>query len=266
MDELAAFNQSRWDELSARGIEFSRPWLDLTPEEARRQIDPERLIGDVTGQDVLLLAGGGGQQSAALAMLGAHVTVLDLSETQLAKDRQAADHYGFSVRTLQGDMRDLSRFPGSSFDLVWHAHSLCFVPDAAQVIDQVAAVIRPAGLYRLYCTNPFVQDLHDEWNGEGYLLKRPYEDGEVAIADPCWEFDAPEGETVRVEGPREFRHTVSTVINSLVAAGFVLLGFWEETSDEPSPEPGSWQHFKSVAPPWLTFLSRHEPDLVRRSP
>ena len=40
--------------------------------------------------DVLCLAAGGGQQSVAFALLGANVTVFDLSETQLEHDRLAA--------------------------------------------------------------------------------------------------------------------------------------------------------------------------------
>ena len=259
MDELAKFNRDRWNELSANGLIYSRPWTDLTKEEASNRIDPQKMLGDVTDKEVLLLAGSAGQQSVAFAMLGARVTVFDLSEAQLEKDRQSAKHHGFSVQTRQGDMRDLSIFPESSFDLVWHAHSLSFVPNAAQVIDQVSHVIRPKGLYRLYCTNPFVQDLHDEWNGEGYVLKRPYIDGEMEIADPYWEFDTPEGKTVRVKGPREFKHTLSTIINSLVSAGFVILGFWEETAEHPCAEEGSWPHFKSVAPPWMIFVSRLDP-------
>ena len=39
---------------------------------------------------------------------GSNVTVLDLSETQLERDRLAASHYGHSIVTEQGDMRDLS--------------------------------------------------------------------------------------------------------------------------------------------------------------
>jgi len=56
-------------------------------------------------------------------MLGANVTVLDLSESQLQKDRYAADHLGATIETCQGDMRDLSRFQPDTFDLVWQPYS-----------------------------------------------------------------------------------------------------------------------------------------------
>ena len=40
---------------------------------------------------------------------------------------------------------------------------------------------------------------------------------------------------------------------------FVILGFWETTSDESDPEPGSWEHFKSVAPPYITLWAEYRP-------
>jgi 2-polyprenyl-3-methyl-5-hydroxy-6-metoxy-1,4-benzoquinol methylase len=48
----------------------------------------------VKGKDVLCLASSGGQQSAAFGVLGANVTVFDLSENMLKKDVATAKHYG----------------------------------------------------------------------------------------------------------------------------------------------------------------------------
>ena len=121
MDELAKFNKERWEDLAQSGISFSRPFLNLNKQSAREVIDPQNVLGDVNGKDVLCLAASGGQQSVAFAMLGANVTVIDISETQISRDREAAEHYGFSIETHQGDMRDLSRFANDAFDIVWHA-------------------------------------------------------------------------------------------------------------------------------------------------
>ena len=78
---------------------------------------PESLLG-VKGKDVLCLASGGGQQSAVFGLLGANVTVVDLSQGQLDGDKTAAKHYGYSIQTVQADMRDLSCLSSDSFDLV----------------------------------------------------------------------------------------------------------------------------------------------------
>src|SRR5215208_2335729 len=96
---------------------------------ARGWLDPAGWLGDLDGRRVLCLAGGGGRESACFSLLGARVTVFDLSPEQLERDRTAAAHYGKSVETLCGDMRDLSALQGADFDLVWHPYSLNFVPD-----------------------------------------------------------------------------------------------------------------------------------------
>ena len=80
LDDLAKFNQERWDELAREGIEYARPYLDMDENSARALVDPDGFIGDARGLDVLCLAAGGGQQTAAFGLLGANVTCIDLSE------------------------------------------------------------------------------------------------------------------------------------------------------------------------------------------
>jgi len=204
--------------------------------------------------DVLCLAASGGQQSAAFGILGARVTVFDLSEIQLSKDRLAARHYGFPIETIQGDMQDLSVLRPEAFDLVWLAHAINFVPDARGVLRQVARVCRGGAKVRITFTNPYVHGAWDSPVGKGFLLSQPYHDGErVDTGDPFWTFKDLEGKTQSVEGPAEFRHGVSTIMNALIADGFRILGFWEELGHDPDPRIGSWEHFMTVAPPWLTI-------------
>ena len=85
LDDAARFNRDRWEDLARAGVGFSRPWTDLDAARARERVDPEGMLGGVAGLDVLCLAGGGGQQSVAFAILGARVTVLDFSSTQLGR-------------------------------------------------------------------------------------------------------------------------------------------------------------------------------------
>jgi ubiquinone/menaquinone biosynthesis C-methylase UbiE len=96
-----------------------------------------------------------------------------LSETQLACDRDTAAHYRFPIATELGDMRGLSRFAPASFDLVWLARGINFVPDARRAISEAARTLRPGGLFRMECTDPFIHGAWDAWNGEGYLLRPP---------------------------------------------------------------------------------------------
>ena len=90
-------------------------------------------------------------------------------------------------------------------------------------------------------------------------MKARYEDAELHDEDPRWEFEGFDGTEKKVVGPREFRHTLSTMLNGLAGLRLVLLGLWEDTTNEIDPEPGSWEHFISVAPPYMTIWSRLSP-------
>jgi SAM-dependent methyltransferase len=264
VDELAKHNKERWEELVQADVLYSRPWLDLDRGIALDRLHLHSSVGEVAGKDVLVLAGGGGQHSAAFALLDARVTVFDLAEGQLAGDRRAAAHYGRPVATVQGDMRDLSGFAGGAFDIVYHPYSINFVPDPRPVFCEVWRVLRPGGFYQFGFHNPYVLGLDErEWDGRGYPLRMAYVDGEVAFADEDWEVGRSDGSSVRVPGPREFRHTLSTLINGLAGLGFVILslredgasGYTAPPGDYAAP-PGSWEHFCVVAPPYLTLWLR----------
>ena len=262
MDELSGFNRERWNGLVRAGILYSRPKLELDEQSAREIVDEAGLLGDVSGKRVLLLAGGGGQQSAAFGILGAQLTVLDLSDEQLAQDQRAADHYGYAPDLLQGDMRDLSRFAEDSFDMVWQPFSINFVPDVHPVFEGVARVLKSGGLYQVQWANPYTQTLNnpDYEAGRGYALNTIYADGEIdskaVYGTDNWVIEREDGTSSEVPGPREFRHTMSTFINGLVDSGFVILAFTEHRTHEEDPEPGSWEHCKAVSPPYLAFWTR----------
>src|SRR5437879_3824494 len=152
MDEIAQYNIKRWKALAEANALFTRPFFDLTAAEAAERLDPEGRLDDLAGKNVLCLAGGGGRQSAMFALLGAQVTVLDLSQEQLQRDREVARHYSFPIETVQGDMRDLSCFQEAAFDIVWHPYSINFIPDVQVVFRQVARILRRDGLYYLLRT------------------------------------------------------------------------------------------------------------------
>jgi len=262
MDDIARYNMARWDALVRAQAVFTRPWLDLTAESAQELLDSDGRLGAIAGQRVLCLAGGGGQQSAALALLGAEVTVLDLSAGQLERTQAAAEHYRLAIKTEQGDMRDLSRFGPGTFDLVYHPYSLNFVPDARAVLGQVARVLRAGGRYWFNCANPFVAGLvPGDWDGQGYPLSRPYvQGGPLTYVDEPWVF---RGETPSeaIDRPIEYRHTLSTLINCLVESGFTVTRVDEQFLGSPdiTAPPGSGDHFSAIAPPWLGFWATYQP-------
>lgn len=270
MDEVARYNRERWDALVQANALFTRPYLSLTAESARARLDPEGRLGDVSGKPVLCLASGGGQQSALFGVLGARVTVLDLSEGQLTRDQEVAQHYGFAVQTESGDMRDLSRFADGSFEVVWQGYSLNFVPDATRVFAEVARVLRPGGIYRFTCANPFAAGVTErDWDGNGYALCRPYAEGaEISYPDQEWVYHHPDSQDAPIQPPREYRHGLGTLVNGLIANKLAIRHLTEHVDTHPDPDaaPGTWDHFVSVMPPWFGFwVVREEPSAPSES-
>lgn len=232
--------------------------LDLDETSAREYVDPRGWLGELRGRRVLCLAGGGGRESAAFSLLGARVTVFDLSEEQLEQDKHAAAHYGFEVETVRGDMRDLSSLGADAFDLVSHSYSLNFVPDSRAVFRGVARVLRAGGLYRFMCANPFVLGVTTrDWDGRGYVVARPHVEGAaVGGFDEEWVYER-EGRGA-ISPPVEYRHGLGTLVAGLTENDFQIERVSEDEFMRPDPgaEPGTWDHFMHYVRPWLTFLAR----------
>lgn len=249
-DEVAAASFEHWERMARERCEFTRPWLELdralvlryargeltSVPETLVEMYPASVLSGVEGRDVLCLASGGGQQSAVFALLGARVTVVDLSESQLGGDRRAATHYGYQVTTVRADMRDLSVLEGESFDLVYQAPSMAYVPDVRRVYAEVRRLLRASGTYRVEYTNPAVEFVDSEdWDGEGYRVTKPYA----------------ERVRRRGDGVIEFRHHLSDIFNGLVEAGFSIRHVEESPHhrrQSADAEPGSWEH-------WLTYFA-----------
>lgn len=74
--------------------------------------------------------------------------------------------------------------------------------------------------------------------------------------DGYWDTTDADGKVKRVAGPREFRHTLTALINGLIGRGFVFLDVHEEPHGNGEAEPGSWDQFCSVAPLWLVVWAQ----------
>jgi len=151
---------------------------------------------------------------------------------QLRGDRTAARHHGYCVRTVQGDMRNLSVFADSNFDLVYQEISLVFIPELRPVYEQVCRILRPGGRYRVAHGNPATQAMDEtKWNGSGYVMDEPYRAGQLPTGP---------------DSGLEFRHLFSEVFNDLIAAGFTVEGVWEDPRHlvhRPDEfRPGTWEH------------------------
>lgn len=230
---------------------LSEPWLDKpTWDFLMSQVRP--------GDRVLCLAGGGGQQSVIYSLLGADVTVFDLTPEQLERDRAAASHYGYEVETIQGDMRDLSVFEDGRFRWVHQPISLLYVPDLTQVYAGVYRVLGRGGRYCSQYTYPAFYLAEDKgWDGTGYVMRF----SQPQISGPLLERES-DGLVNFEEGISfgETHHLLSDIVNGQVTAGLVLKGLWEDprpggSSVLDGPKPGSANHKQACIPFGITTIA-----------
>jgi SAM-dependent methyltransferase len=231
--DILTHNRIAWDTLAERGDQWTVPVSSQEIEDARRGrwtivLTPIKPVPaewlDVAGKQVLCLASGGGQQAPILGAAGARVTVLDNSPKQLESDARTAERYGLSVETVRGDMANLHMFADGSFDLVFHPVSNCFVPDVLPVWREAFRVLRGGGCLLAGFANPvfyiFDQDLAERTGRLDVIHSLPYADA-VRPADQ----------------PLEFGHTLEAQIGGQIAAGFSIIGMYEDTNREHDSHP-----------------------------
>jgi len=259
VDAVAEHNQRMWERLAKAGIPYTRPQgRPPTERGAKRRFLDELTYGRIKdialeGKCVLSLAGGGGWDPILFAELGAETTLFDLSQRQLGTVRTLARERGTRLRFVQGDMRDLTTFAARSFDLVYHHHSLVFVPDAARVIKQVARVLAPGGHYVFSTMHPVTLRMYETWTGTGWGFKQRYfENRPVPVRSPTWEFDG-----VKVDAPTlEYAHRISDLVNACVRAKLLVDGLWEWSPGDAGGAPGSDNELERYLPAYIAIRAR----------
>ncbi len=236
--DIRAYNRAAWD----MQVELGNPrTIPVSPEviAAARQGDwtvrltesrpvPRSWFPPLADCDVLCLAGAGGQQGPILAAAGATVTVFDNSPKQLEHDRAVAEREGLHLRTVEGDMRDLSELEDESFDLVFHPVSNTFVPNVRAVYREAARVLRRGGFLMAGFMNPDVFMFDGPELRRGVLAPR-----HTLPFDPM---KLSEEERARIFGdalPLEWSHSLTDQIGGQADAGLVLVGLYEDHQRGP---------------------------------
>ena len=236
-DNLFAHNSQAWDAAAARGDIWSTPVTTAEIDAARNgdwsvKLTPNR---DVPAEwfpamhnlKVLGLACGGGQQGPIFAAAGAEITVVDAAAGQLALVVRVAEANDLAIAVHRADAADLSAFDDDTFDLIFHPSSNSYMSDIEPVWAEAHRVLRPGGHLLAGFNNPavYIFDLDD--------LER----GILTVAHSLPYSDAADLPPERVEAlirdgrALEHSHTLELQIGGQLAAGFELIGLYEDTFD-----------------------------------
>ncbi|MBM6619535.1 class I SAM-dependent methyltransferase [Bacillus suaedaesalsae] len=233
--DITKQNSGAWDQK----VDEGSPWTKaVSSEEIERSkngdwgiiVTTEKKVprnwfpSSLKGLNILCLASGGGQQAPILAAAGADVTVTDISRKQLEQDEFVAKRDGLQLKTVQGDMADLSDFEDETFDMVIHPVSNLFVKDVHPVWKEASRVLKPNGVLISGFTNPLLFIFDDNEERKGIL--------DVKHKIPSSTLDyLPEEEVeeyLRTNQTIEYAHTLEDQIQGQIDAGFVITGFYED--------------------------------------
>ena len=186
---------------------------------------PKFWFPDLKGKKLLGLASGGGQQMPLFTAAGASCTVLDYSEKQLESERMVAAREKYDIEIVRADMTKKFPFEDSSFDIIFHPVSNCYIEDVYHVWNECYRVLKKGGLL-----------LAGMDNGLNYLIDE--EDGtlplKVANKLPFNPLKNEEQYKKLNEGEDgiQFSHSLEENIRGQLKTGFILLDLYEDYNDE----------------------------------
>ena len=234
--DIRAYNREAWDRQVQSG---TNPWtVPVSPELIARARTgdwsivltenkpvPREWFPPMPGLKVLGLACGGGQQGPIMAAAGAEVTIFDNSPAQLARDREVAEREGLTIRTVEGDMRDLSVFADESFDFIFHPVSNLFIHEIRPVWKEAYRVLRHGRSMLAGFMQPLVYIFDfDELDKGNFIInqKIPYSDIEVYGIEKLQKDDR----------PAEFGHSLTDQLGGQMDAGFAIIGMYEDRHND----------------------------------
>ncbi len=176
---------------------------------------PMEWLSDIKGKRVLCLAGAGGLQAPLLACAGADVSVIDISDKMLEKDREIAKREKLKIRIAKGNMCNLSQFCDGEFDYIINPPSLMYVPEIKVVFQECCRVLKQYGTLIIMAPNPinYVCDYITDEKGNGYykaVHKMPF--CSLDYDDSGW---------------IEYGHTMEEYLGGLLECGFWINGYME---------------------------------------
>lgn len=196
---------------------------------------------DYRGIKIANICGSCGKKAVPLAVLGAEVTVFDISQDNRKYALELAAAAGTSLDYVVGDVLeiDLEKY-GNSFDIVFmEGGILHYFHNIHEFMGIMYTLLKPGG--KMICSDfhPFTK-IMDVLNFEQELPKDGYFSEEILEYEMAHaRFYEPE---IREKMPRCScrKYTISEIINAVIKSGFVLKQFDEHPAWTNPKFPGEF--------------------------
>lgn len=230
--DIVKHNKSAWDNYVDKKDRWTIPITEKELENVRKgnwgivltpkKIVPKDWFPALKGLKILGLASGGGQQGPILSTLGADVTIFDNSEKQLQQDEILSDMHNLDIKTVQGDMSNLSVFADNSFDIIFNPCSVVFVDNVLPVWKECYRVLKPGGILMTGLINPISFQLDTE--NLKLIYKQPFSDLHSLPIEKLEELK-------KKNEPLVFGHSLTDQIGGQLNAGFTITAMFEDNWD-----------------------------------
>jgi SAM-dependent methyltransferase len=176
--------------------------------------------GSLAGLDLCHLQCHIGTDTVSLAREGARVTGVDFSPAALASARGLSARLGLDVTWVETDVLDARAAVVGDFDVVYTSiGTICWLDDLDRWATQVAALLRPGGVFFIRDGHPALYALDED--ADGLVTRyRYFADGSAQQWDDAGTY-AGDG-TVSHTRTYEWPHPLSEIVNALLGAGLRL--------------------------------------------
>ena len=182
-------------------------------------------MGPVKGKSLLHLQCHFGMDTMSWARLGATATGVDISDAAIELARDLNDELGSGVRFIRANIYDLQSVLDEQFDIVYTAiGALCWLPDMGEWARVVARYVKPGGTFYILDGHPTSHIFEPVPTHDGnHELKPlnsyfPNADG-FSYAAGGHTYTGPE----TLKSPsHEWQHSMSEIVNAIIAAGLRL--------------------------------------------
>lgn len=201
-----------------------------------------QLLGDVTGKKMLEIGCGNGSSLEYNGRRKAgELWGVDISENQLKLARKKLEDSGLSARLICSPMERECDIPKAYFDFVYSIYAIGWTTDLEGTFCKIASYLKKDGVFIFSWTHPFHKCMNLQ--GDTFVLEKSYFD------DAWYPVPLEEGELLLCN------RKLSTYVNALIHAGFVLERMVEETDEAFIKEQGDDSVFAKKAQMYpVTFV------------
>jgi len=201
-----------------------------------------KLLGNIKNKKILEIGCGGGQCSIAFSKKGAICTGLDLSIEQIKYAKELAKKEKVKVEFLVEDIQKLKNIKSNSYDIVFSAFALQYVPNLYKCFKEVNRVLKRNGLFVFSFDHPFFATIDPN------TLKMIFNYNKLKICEET---------TIRPDGTKSkfvaYTHKISETYNYLVNSGFLVEKIIEPFDDK-TEKGWTKKYWKEVYPKKLVKL------------